>query len=202
MTAGRHTTSTAALAGRAIPTPIGALTVVAGPDALVAVLWPDDSPARVRIDGPIRDVAAGEHGIIDAAADQLNEYFAGARLRFDLPLDAAGTPFQHAVWSALRTIPFGVTITYGEQALLLGGVSKARAVGSANGRNPLSVVVPCHRVVGAGGQLGGFAGGLEAKRWLLEHERRVSRGRDRGQPARAGRAPRPADEPSSRAVSP
>jgi methylated-DNA-[protein]-cysteine S-methyltransferase len=202
MTAGLHTTSAAALASRAVPTPIGALTVVADPGAVVAVLWPDDSLARVRIAGPIRTVEPGEHRIVDVAAEQLSEYFAGVRTGFDLPLRAAGTPFQHAVWDALRTIPYGVTITYGEQALWLGGAAKARAVGSANGRNPLSVVVPCHRVVGAGGRLGGFAGGLDAKRWLLEHERRVSRGRDREQPARAVHAPRPAGEPSSRAASP
>jgi methylated-DNA-[protein]-cysteine S-methyltransferase len=191
-----------ALASRSVPTPIGALTVVADPTAVVAVLWPDDSLERVRIAGPLRDVAPGEHRIVDAAADQLLEYFEGARISFDLPLGATGTPFQHAVWEALQMIPYGATITYGEQGLLLGGASKARAVGSANGRNPLSVVVPCHRVVGAGGRLGGFAGGLEAKRWLLEHERRVSRDRDRGQPARAGRVPRPGGGPSSRAVSP
>jgi methylated-DNA-[protein]-cysteine S-methyltransferase len=191
-----------ALASRVVPSPIGALTVVADDHAVVAVLWPDDSLDRIRLVQPIRGVVPGEHRVVDAAAEQLSEYFAGVRTQFDLPLAPRGTPFQQAVWAALRTIPYGVTLTYGEQALLVGGASKARAVGSANGRNPLSIVVPCHRVVGASGRLGGFAGGLDAKLWLLEHERTVRDGRDRERPARAGHAPRPAGETSSRAASP
>jgi methylated-DNA-[protein]-cysteine S-methyltransferase len=108
-----------------------------------------------------------------AAAGQLAEYFAGHRLRFDLPLSPAGTPFQLRVWAALREIPYGRTTTYGEIANDLGQPTAARAVGLANGRNPLAVIVPCHRVIGRDGTLTGFGGGLDRKRWLLEHERAV-----------------------------
>lgn len=101
----------------------------------------------------------------------MDEYFAGRRQRFDLPLDPAGTAFQLAAWQVLRSIGYGQTITYGEQARRLGDPAKARAVGAANARNPLSIVVPCHRVVGASGALTGFAGGVDAKHWLLEFER-------------------------------
>jgi methylated-DNA-[protein]-cysteine S-methyltransferase len=103
---------------------------------------------------------------------QLDEYFAGRRREFDLPLDPVGTEFQRSAWNVLRTIPYGATMSYGEQAAALGDAKKARAVGSANGRNPLSIVVPCHRVIGTSGKLTGFAGGIEAKRYLLEMERR------------------------------
>jgi methylated-DNA-[protein]-cysteine S-methyltransferase len=108
-----------------------------------------------------------------ATAAQLEEYFAGRRQTFDLPLDPVGTSFQRAAWDALRTIDYGSTVSYGEQAARMGDRRKARAVGAANGRNPISIVVPCHRVVGADGALTGFAGGLETKAWLLDHERRV-----------------------------
>lgn len=155
--------------------PVGELTVVAGGDGVVAVLWPHETPTRVRLPDGVRRAGRGEHPVADAAVEQLEDYFNGTRCTFDLPLAPSGTPFQQAAWSVLREIPYGTTITYGEQAARLGDVSKARAVGAANGRNPLSIVVPCHRVVAAGGQLGGFAGGLMAKQWLLEHERRVLR---------------------------
>jgi methylated-DNA-[protein]-cysteine S-methyltransferase len=102
---------------------------------------------------------------------QLQEYFAGNRRDFDLPLDPVGTEFQQQVWHVLRTIPYGETISYGEQARRLGDVNKSRAVGAANGRNPISIIVPCHRVVGSTGKLTGFAGGLDTKAWLLQHER-------------------------------
>jgi methylated-DNA-[protein]-cysteine S-methyltransferase len=109
--------------------------------------------------------------VIQAATTQLTEYFAGARTEFDLPLEPEGTPFQLQVWEVLRGIPFGETISYGEQARRLGDQRKSRAVGGANGRNPLSIIVPCHRVVGADGRLTGYASGVEIKQWLLEHER-------------------------------
>jgi len=115
---------------------------------------------------------------LDQAQAQLAEYFAGTRRDFDLDLDPAGTAFQLRAWKALRTIPYGRTITYGEQAAQLGGPGAARAVGAANGRNPLSIVVPCHRVVAATGALTGFAGGLDIKAWLLDHERAVLAGLD------------------------
>ena len=117
---------------------------------------------------------AEEH--LDRAEAQLAEYFAGTRRTFDLALDPAGTDFQLRAWNALRSIPFGQTISYGEQAAELGVPGSARAVGAANGRNPLSIVVPCHRVIAASGALTGFAGGLDTKAWLLEHERAVLAG--------------------------
>ena len=104
------------------------------------------------------------------AGEQLAEYFSGERVDFDLPLDAAGTPFQRRVWQALTEIPYGGTSTYGEIARRLGRPRAARAVGGANNRNPLPVVVPCHRVIGAGGSLTGYAGGLRIKRFLLDLE--------------------------------
>ena len=97
-------------------------------------------------------------------------YFARARTAFDLPLDPPGTAFQRRVWSALRTIPYGTTVSYGELARRLGDVRATRAVGAANGKNPIPIIVPCHRVIGARGELTGFGGGLDRKRWLLEHE--------------------------------
>jgi methylated-DNA-[protein]-cysteine S-methyltransferase len=103
----------------------------------------------------------------------LAEYFAGERTRFTLPLDIVGTPFQRQVWEALRTIPFGETRSYAEIAVHIGRPRAVRAVGAANGRNPLSIVAPCHRVIGSGGQLTGFAGGLEVKARLLAFEQRM-----------------------------
>jgi len=107
---------------------------------------------------------------------QLSEYFAGERSEFDLPLAAEGTAFQRKVWTALCTIPYGETLSYGELARRIGQPSAARAVGLANGSNPLPIVVPCHRVIGADGSLTGFGGGIERKRWLLAHEARYSKG--------------------------
>ncbi len=104
------------------------------------------------------------------ARGQLEEYFAGKRQDFDLPLNPKGTPFQQRVWLALRRIPYGSTATYGEIAAELGNPQSGRAVGAANGRNPISIIVPCHRVVGSDGKLVGYAGGFSAKRWLLDHE--------------------------------
>jgi methylated-DNA-[protein]-cysteine S-methyltransferase len=105
-----------------------------------------------------------------ATREQLGEYFAGERTDFDLPLAPVGTPFQEEVWGALREIPYGETASYGELAERIGRPSASRAVGMANGRNPISIVVPCHRVIGASGELTGYAGGVERKRFLLELE--------------------------------
>lgn len=121
----------------------------------------------------LADVDDGESAVLVAAATQLDEYFAGYRRRFDLPLAPSGTAFQREAWQALCTIPYGDTITYGEQARRMGRPTAARAAGGANARNPLPIVVPCHRVVGTSGTLVGFAGGLDRKAWLLEHERRT-----------------------------
>lgn len=112
--------------------------------------------------------------VLDRAVAQLDEYFHGARTEFDLPLDPSGTPFQVTVWQALRDIPYAETINYGELAARVGNPRASRAVGLANGRNPLSIVVPCHRVIGANGSLTGYGGGLDRKRTLLDLERRTS----------------------------
>ena len=117
-----------------------------------------------------------DHPVIVATVAQLDEYFAGDREEFDLPLDPVGTDFQQSAWMALRTIPYGTTVSYGEQAARMGDRRKARAVGAANGRNPISIVVPCHRVVASNGALTGFAGGIDTKAWLLDHEQRVTSG--------------------------
>jgi len=108
-----------------------------------------------------------------ATVAQLQQYFAGQRLEFSLPLAPCGTPFQQSAWAVLRTIPYGQTLSYAAQAERVGRPKSARAVGAANGRNPLPIVVPCHRVIGKNGALVGFGGGLPAKQWLLQHERQV-----------------------------
>ena len=150
--------------------PVGELRIIAGERGLRAVLWGAEDAARIAsIDEA--DLVEERTPLLDRAVAQLQEYFAGTRREFDLPLDPLGTPFQQSAWLVLRTIPYGKTISYGQQALQLGDPNKARAVGAANGKNPLSIVVPCHRVIGSGGQLTGFAAGLDVKSWLLDHER-------------------------------
>ena len=114
-------------------------------------------------------------------AQQLNEYFAGTRREFDLPLRLQGTVFQQRVWQELKEIPYGTTWSYGQLAKRLGNPNASRAVGLANGQNPISILVPCHRVIGADGSLTGYGGGLERKQWLLTHEGALSRGFDLGQ---------------------
>ncbi len=153
-----------------VQSPVGALTIVASDAGLRAILWPDDDPARVRVADPIDEPS---HPVVAMTAHQLAGYFAGERTQFDVPLDAVGTEFQRSAWDSLRTIPYGTTVSYGEQAERMGDRRKARAVGAANGRNPISIIVPCHRVVGANGALTGFAGGTDTKAWLLDHEQRV-----------------------------
>jgi len=150
--------------------PLGELRLVATDDGLAGIYFPDHRGASIE---PARDRA--EHPILVLAAAQLAEYFDGARDRFALPLAARGTAFQSRVWTALAAIPFGETRTYAELARAIGAPAAVRAVGAANGKNPLSIVVPCHRVIGADGKLTGFAGGLDAKRWLLAHEQRLRR---------------------------
>ena len=150
-----------------IASPVGELTLVASGEGLVAILWENDDPDRVRL----RDLTVQpDHPILIEAGRQLGEYFAGERTVFDLPLDFRGTDFQKAVWEALLTIPFGETRSYADIARTIGRPSACRAVGAANGRNPISIVAPCHRVIGTNGSLTGFAGGLEAKRRLLAIE--------------------------------
>ncbi len=142
-----------------LDTPIGPLFVEGDPSAVTAVRF-----------GPGEEHRAGD---LDAAVEELTAYFAGQLTDFDLPLRADGTPFQQRVWAELRRIPFGETWSYGALAAAVGNPKAARAVGMANNRNPVSIVVPCHRVIGAGGSLTGYGGGLDRKAWLLDHERRV-----------------------------
>jgi methylated-DNA-[protein]-cysteine S-methyltransferase len=149
--------------------PLGPLTLVASDRGLRAVMWPDDALVE---EEPVEDdlIDDASHPVLVAAVSQLEEYFDGKRTDFDLPLDLVGTNFQVACWLALDDIPYGETRTYGEQASSVGRPTATRAVGAANGRNPVSIVLPCHRVIGADGSLTGFGGGLDAKRWLLDHE--------------------------------
>jgi methylated-DNA-[protein]-cysteine S-methyltransferase len=156
-----------------VPSPIGELLLLgersSGQTALTG-LYCDPPPSGRPPAGARRDDA----GFADARA-QLDAYFAGELQDFDLPLAPTGTTFQHEVWTALREIPYGRTTTYGALALELGRpVGAARAVGACNGRNPIGIVVPCHRVIGASGSIVGYAGGLDRKRWLLAHEARVA----------------------------
>jgi methylated-DNA-[protein]-cysteine S-methyltransferase len=152
-----------------ITSPFGELRLVASSAGLRAILWPVDS-ARVPLGSVAVDIDESENEVTTKTAAQLKEYFEGSRKRFDLPLDPVGTAFQIAAWFALAEIPFGQTATYTEQATRIGRPEAVRAVGAANGRNPISIVLPCHRVIGADGSLTGFAGGLDAKEWLLNHE--------------------------------
>ncbi|MEO7272663.1 MAG: methylated-DNA--[protein]-cysteine S-methyltransferase [Vicinamibacterales bacterium] len=150
-----------------VSSPVGRLTLVATDAGLAAILWENDRPGRVRL--PL-DAEEPSHPVLIDTAQQLADYFAGRRRVFTMPLDMSGTPFQRQVWQALLTIPFGETRTYAQIALQIGSPSAVRAVGAANGRNPVSIVAPCHRVIGSGGQLTGFAGGLETKAFLLDLE--------------------------------
>lgn len=150
-----------------VDSPVGALTLIGNDDGLAAVLWENDRPGRVRVKAEREDA---RHPVLRAAAKQLKEYFAGKRRKFTVKLNMNGTPFQKKVWKALLAIPFGETRSYAEIARALGNPKAVRAVGAANGRNPVSIIAPCHRVIGSGGQLTGFAGGLEVKARLLKLE--------------------------------
>jgi len=149
--------------------PVGKLTLVATDEGLAGILWANDRPSRVQLRIETQN---DSHPVLVQAERQLEEYFAGQRKEFELLLDVAGTPFQRKVWNALRTIPFGETRSYGEIAKQVGNPAAVRAVGAANGRNPVSIVVPCHRVIGSTGKLTGFGGGLDAKAYLLALEGR------------------------------
>ncbi len=152
----------AGVGGRIASSPLGSLILTAEGDALTGVRFGEDGDP------------SGHEWILGEAERQLDDYFAGRRARFDLTLRLAGTPFQERVWRALLEIPYGETITYAGLAAEIGVPAAVRAVGAANGQNPLSIVVPCHRVVGSNGSLTGYGGGLEAKRWLLDLERRAA----------------------------
>ena len=168
MTKSQSSRNTRQVAKR-MPSPVGTLTLVATDAGLAAILWENDRPGRVRL-----KIAAEEsgHPVLVDTERQLAEYFAGQRTQFALPLDWSGTAFQRQVWSALLTIPFGETRSYAQIAAQIGRPGAARAVGAANGRNPVSIVAPCHRVIGSSGALTGFAGGLDVKARLLALESR------------------------------
>jgi methylated-DNA-[protein]-cysteine S-methyltransferase len=147
--------------------PLGALKLVGSDKGLAAILWEHDDPKRVRLQPLVED---RQHPVLLNTEQQLREYFNGDRKTFSVELDFVGTDFQTKVWRALLTIPYGETRSYGQIAKQLGNANAMRAVGAANGKNPISIVAPCHRVIGAAGQLTGFAGGLAAKAYLLDLE--------------------------------
>ncbi|MCW3847929.1 methylated-DNA--[protein]-cysteine S-methyltransferase [Sphingomonas sp. LB-2] len=149
--------------------PVGELKLVASDKGLAAIIWEKDSPDRVKLGAMAED---DDHPVLAEAARQIGEYFDGKRTAFDVPLDFRGTEFQKSVWEALLRIPFGETRSYAEIARAVGRPTAFRAVGAANGRNPISIIAPCHRVIGTNGALTGFAGGLEAKALLLGIEGR------------------------------
>ena len=159
---------------RTLPSPCGPLRLLATPGHLLRLDFVHGRNCPPAPPGTAD--APPHHPVLHAAASQLADYFAGERHTFDLPLAPAGTAFQQTVWRALRDIPYAETRTYGQQAAAIGRPTASRAVGAANGKNPLSIVVPCHRVVGASGALTGFGGGLRAKRVLLDLERRHAGG--------------------------
>ena len=152
-----------------MPSPIGALKLVASDTGVVTIHWEVDAGRKTAF---CRPDAQPRHPILRATEQQLREYFAGTRQTFSLPLDVRGTSFQKSVWAALLTIPFGETRTYGDIARQISKPTASRAVGAANGRNPIPIITPCHRVIGASGKLVGFAGGLPIKQQLLDLETR------------------------------
>mgnify|MGYP006201052923 FL=1 len=151
--------------------PVGALKLVAHDQALVAVMWDNEDHKRVRLAELIED---RQHPMLLRVKKQLEEYFTGQRQQFDLPLDFQGTDFQQQVWQALLTIPYGEKRSYKDIAVQIGNEKAVRAVGAANGRNPISIIAPCHRVIGSSGALVGFAGGLDKKQILLSLEQSKS----------------------------
>ena len=154
-----------------IDSPVGPLTLMASAAGLHAVLWDHELDACGANSG--RVVRDSHHPVLLRACSQLAEYFAGTRTRFELPLVPRGTSFQLQIWQLLCEIPYGQTLSYGELAALSGDRNRARAVGLANSKNPISIIIPCHRVIGRSGALTGFGGGLPRKAALLELERRV-----------------------------
>jgi methylated-DNA-[protein]-cysteine S-methyltransferase len=149
---------------KTLESPVGKLTLVATNNGLAAILWENDDPKRVRLTPLVENKT---HPILLTTELELKEYFEGTRTSFSVKLDPVGTKFQNKVWRELSEIPFGETRSYGEIAKCIGNANAVRAVGAANGKNPISIIVPCHRVIGASGKLTGFAGGLKIKEQLL-----------------------------------
>lgn len=158
------------LAWKMMESPVGKLKLVASDEGLAAILWKDDRPSRVRLSDLVEN---NQHPVLVETERQLREYFAGERKEFSIALDMRGTQFQKDVWETLLAIPFGETRSYGQLAKQLGNPQATRAIGAANGRNPISIIVPCHRVIGSSGKLTGFAGGLERRRICSIWRRRI-----------------------------
>ena len=152
--------------------PFGTLTVVVSDNGVRYCTFDNDAHPK-SFEG-MTVVDNSSHPILGAALQQLAEYLEGSRTTFNVPLDLRGTEFQVAAWKALADIPYGHTASYAQQALSIGRPRATRAIGAANGRNPVAVILPCHRIIGANGALTGFGGGLPVKKWLLEHEERVA----------------------------
>ncbi len=152
---------------KTMKSPVGELKIVTSNCGLAAILWENDDPKRVKFENLVENKT---HPILLESEQQLQAYFAGKRKSFALNLDVKGTDFQKKVWQALLTIPFGETRSYGQIAEQIGNPKASRPVGVASGKNPISIIAPCHRVIGSSGKLTGFAGGLEAKAYLLDLE--------------------------------
>ncbi|HEV7299397.1 MAG TPA: methylated-DNA--[protein]-cysteine S-methyltransferase [Tepidisphaeraceae bacterium] len=167
-----------------IETPLGTMRAIADDERLLLLDFidrnkPTDPAARfdtaaAKLATQFTQVAAADHPILAEAARQLSEYFAGERTDFSIPLAPQGTVFEQQAWNYLQSIPYGQTRSYGQQAIGLNAPKSSRAVGRANGRNGIAIVIPCHRVIGASGSLTGYGGGLDRKRWLLQHEQRAT----------------------------
>ena len=158
---------------RTCEAPFGVVTVIGSNFGIRFVMFSNDAHPK-----PLEKLHISDTDIHDSVNDaviQLDEYFAGSRRDFELPLDLQGTEFQVAAWNALAEIPYGRTASYGQQAASIGRPKAVRAIGGANGRNPVAIVLPCHRIVGADGSLTGFGGGIEVKKWLLDHEQSTLR---------------------------
>jgi methylated-DNA-[protein]-cysteine S-methyltransferase len=156
---------------RTCEAPFGVVSVIGSDLGIRYVLFSNDAHPK-----PLERLHISDTDIHDSVNDaitQLDEYFVGSRRDFELPLDLQGTEFQVAAWNALADIPYGRTASYGQQAASIGRPKAVRAIGGANGRNPVAIVLPCHRIVGADGSLTGFGGGIEVKKWLLDHEQSI-----------------------------
>ena len=158
---------------RTCEAPFGVVTVIGSDLGIRFVMFSNDAHPKPLDKLHISDIEI--HDSVNDAITQLDEYFSGSRRDFELPLDLQGTEFQVAAWNALAGIPYGRTASYGQQAASIGRPKAVRAIGGANGRNPVAIVLPCHRIVGADGSLTGFGGGIEVKKWLLDHEQSTLR---------------------------
>lgn len=162
-----------------MPSPVGDLKLIAHQHALVAVLWQNEKPNRLLLRAL---PSLTNMPILWNAQQQLEQYFQGKRLKFELPLQMYGTAFEQIVWRELQHISFGASSSYGVLAKIIGKPTASRAVGAAVGRNPLSIIIPCHRILGSQGHLTGFAGGIDNKKWLLNHECIAYRAHDENKP--------------------